>query len=242
MAKRGIVGLATGFFLLGIVSMAYAVPVTFFGEDRGLGEQSTVNRLTEYPNATAAQTAFYSNLTGISTEDFEGFGAGDYVADFGGGLTATISGGTLQSGANNVGRFPISGNQYWENSQNFSLIFSEGISAFGFYGVDIGDFNGQVVLDLYDGATLVNSLNIGNTIGIAGGSVLYFGFYDLVNTYTSIVFNNTAAGTDYFGFDDFTIGRLENVTPQPVPEPGTLLLLGSGLAGLALYRRRSMNK
>jgi hypothetical protein len=34
----------------------------------------------------------------------------------------------------------------------------------------------------------------------------------------------------------------EDRDPEAVPEPGTLLLFGTGLAGLALYRRRSINK
>lgn len=159
------------------------------------------------------------------------------IADFGNGLTATLSGGELKTQITGAfaGRYPISGDHYWQSGYDFSITFSEAISAFGFYGIDIGDFDGQVVLTMAGGESI--SLNIGNSMNILGGSVLYFGFYDLENTYTSITFTNTNAGTDYFGFDDFTIGTLENIN-STVPEPATLLLLGAGFAGLAAFRRR----
>lgn len=238
--KKLLLTLLTVSFLALMTASAYAVPVTFFGEDLGLGEGTA---LASWPNAANAQAEFYSNLTGIATEDFESFatGATGITADFGGGLTATLSSGsvaTVTTGTNGVGRYPISGDNYWEVGSSFTLTFSEAISAFGFYGVDIGDFNGQVVLGLVNGGT--TTINIGNSTNILGGSVLYFGFYDLDEAYTSITFQNTASGVDYFGFDDFTIGTIENITP--VPEPATLILLGTGLAGLALTSRKKFLK
>jgi len=222
--------------------VATAAPVTFFGEDLGLGENT---RLLAHPNSDAARASFLSNLIGVGTETFESFADNTptpLALNFPGAGTATLSGGsgyveTVPAGTNGFGRYPISGDKYFDTDSSFSIAFSNPIAAFGFYGVDIGDFSGQVTLQLQNGG--VTNLVIPHTVNGPGGSVLFFGFYDTVNQYTGIMFGNSAGGVDGFAFDDMTIGSLEQV--NPVPEPASLLLLTTGLAGAAGFRLRRKN-
>jgi hypothetical protein len=52
----------------------------------------------------------------------------------------------------------------------------------------------------------------------------------------------TNIGFEIADFDGDTLGNQVDVLVAPVPMPGTLLLLGSGLAGLAWVRRRGFGK
>ncbi len=235
MKKLFIAGLATALLIIGIVESASATAVTFFGEDLS-GERV---------NADAANTSFMSIFTGAGTEDFETFAyrdAAPITLDFGVSGTATLSGNGRIKEGDSVGRWATSGSKYWETNQNFNITFTEAISAFGFYGTDIGDFGGEVILTYTNGST--TTLGIGNTIGASDGSVLYFGFYeeDQDMAFDFISFSNTN-GSDWFGFDDMTIATYGQITQiSHAPEPSTILLMGIGLLGVASYNRKRLTK
>lgn len=224
----------------------FASPVIFFGEDVNMAGDPNQAVFT---NADNARNTFFANLTGVGVETFEGIATGTtspIMLTFPGAGTATLNGsGNVGSGNDGSGRYPVSGTQYYYAGANdFSIAFSTGISAFGFYGTDIGDFGGQLTLTL-TGSNGVTTLTVPNTIGSGGstsGSNLYWGFYDTANTYTSISFGNNSGGADIFGFDDFSVGSLAQVTPQPAPEPATWAMMvgGFGALGATMRKRRSV--
>src|SRR5436190_24269055 len=184
---------------------AVAAPVTFYGEDLNVGALPT-------PNSDVARNAFFSNLTGVGTETFDGIAVGTVnpVLNFPVAGTATLTGGgQVSSGPDGAGRFPISGsNWYFTAANSAGITFGSAISAFGFYATDIGDYGGHLTLTLTDILDNVSVLNVNNTVGSNGstnGSALYFGFYDLANSYKSVAFGNSQGGIDGFGYDNLSI-------------------------------------
>ena len=238
MIRRTLTALASAAARIALTTPAPAAPVINYGGHHHSGQskipgenQNPANQVSGAP--LTARTSFLSQLVGVGTETFSGFNVGDTSP-----LTLTFTGstGNIQADLNGVGqvfgpgpigvgRFntsgaeggPVGGN-WWDSEGRFTIDFDVAISAFGFYGTDIGDFNGQVTVALTDINDVVTNLVINNTVNGNNGSLLFWAFIDTMNSYKRITSGSTAAGSDVFGFDD---------------------LVGLSLLGLGAVRRRS---
>lgn len=232
--------------LLASVGSSHAALTIFTGENQTPGEVVSGNPLT-------ARNSFLSQLTGVGTETFEGLSVGaegPLSLSFPGSASTTIGATLTGDGVvfptpSTAGRFNTTGatasptaGQWWSVEGSFSLTFDRAISAFGFYGTDVGDFNGRLLITLTDTDDLTTELEVEHTINGADGSLLFWGFVDTTKAYKRIDFGNTAEGVDFFGFDDMTVGDSRQINPPTVPEPTGLALLGAGLVAATLARRR----
>jgi len=132
---------------------------------------------------------------------------------------------------------------HWiESSSDFSYSFTSPMSAIGFFLTDLGDFTGALTIQLFNDQTLVYDTVGDTSLNLIGGANGNLGFLGLVasSNFNRAVFHISQGGspdTDFVGFDSFIIGSANGTTP-PLPEPGTLALVGLALTGVGLAGRR----
>jgi hypothetical protein len=176
----------------------------------------------------AAQTSSVSSLSGTIT-----------ISDSGGDVTVS----STTSYGFNQGSSPF-GESNWlslstePDDQNITFTFTTPVDYVGFYWGSPDNSNWAY---LYDGSNLIGAYvggalaeGDGSPIGIDAG---YVGFSATSEEITSIELGN--AGSFWFETDNLSYQE-EAPVSSSTPEPSSFLLLGSGLAGLAIMLQRKL--
>ena len=188
----------------------------------------------------------YSALIGGTVVTFEPaqVAAGQYDTLTLGDLTITAPGGNFVIGSAMSGLYNVEGfgslynynSTYTTSSFRFDFGVPVNAFAFNFGGSDFAwqlsaYTSGDALLETVE-LPVLNNNNNGEYYGIAASGII---------SYATLV----VSSNDWVLIDNFTYvdppGELEN-NGAPVPEPTTMLLLGSGLLGLAGYGRKKFFK
>ncbi len=172
-------------------------------------------------------------ISGLGVIDFESQTAGTYTTLTIGNVTFTGTNGTFDitnaynGSYNSVGQ---SNQNTWTGTDAYRIDFATSVNAFGF---NFGASDDEWLLNAYYSANnLLEShilpetyaSNAGEYYGIASTGISYATLTQTYNHWTPV---------DYIFIDNFSPGP-----GNAVPEPGTMLLLGSGLLGMIGIRRK----
>ena len=127
----------------------------------------------------------------------------------------------------NVGEYLI----WTQNHGPLTVAFGNSYNFIGAYFEQnlFGPFTAK--MDVYNGSTLLGSVTASGVSAFAPGTALFIGALDQDGAnITKVVFSETAGS----GLADFAIATMY----LGVPEPSTMVLLGTGLLGLAGFSRR----
>jgi hypothetical protein len=219
--------------------VAQANPIQFIGFDLGASSLATM------PNSQAAAASFDAAaalLGPVNLIDFESVALGPISnTNLGGGVTLNANsqaGASISNASTNCQfGFALCGGNTTLGGQNFAELyggsltfsFATPIQAFGAYLTGIqGEFVGQQTIVYTSGQT--QTINIPMLPGFVGGGA-FVGFTDAGASINSITINFLG---DIVGTDDVRYGPRSTVPDAG----GTLMLMGLGVMGLRMWRRR----